>query len=71
VQRIIKGIIETVMLIYQKHKLADQNLPARDSARSRNIRRSRKRNSVIYNDSNGKEYNAQYMEEKENRSCSM
>ena len=35
------------MLKCRKHKLADQNLPARDSARSRNIRRSRKRISAI------------------------
>jgi hypothetical protein len=56
VQRIMKGMITTVILTCRKHKLADQNLPARDSAsaRSRNIRRSRKRNSAICNDSNGK-----------------
>ena len=60
VQRIVKGIIKTVMLTCRKHKLADQNLPARDSARSRNIRRSRKRISAIDKDSNWKDY----MEEK-------
>jgi hypothetical protein len=60
VQRIMKEIITTVMLACRKHKVADQNLPARDSARNRNIRRSRKRNSAIDNDSNGK----YYMEEK-------
>jgi hypothetical protein len=47
VQRIVKGIIKTVMLTCPKQKLADQNLRARDSARSRNIRRSRKRISAI------------------------
>jgi hypothetical protein len=63
----MKGIIKTGMLTCRKHKLPDQNLPPRDSARSRNIGRSRKWNSAIYNDSNGKDY----MEEKNNKSFIM
>jgi hypothetical protein len=45
-------LLETVMVSCRKHKLADQNLPAMDSARSRNIRRNRNGIAMIQMGSN-------------------